>query len=89
MVLTSSMNRTHGRGRVSEDGSNGSLVLNEVSSSAASFQTMSLLSLPCLTQDLLSAFYSVLDLEIGQAPVSTYVITWSSPQPAIPNMALS
>ena len=48
MVLTSSICRIHGWGRGSGDGSSGSLVLSGLSSSAASFQTTSLLSLPCL-----------------------------------------
>jgi hypothetical protein len=48
MVLTSSMCSIHGCGRVSGEGSRGSLVLSRDSSSAVNFQTMSLLSLPWL-----------------------------------------
>ena len=84
MVLTSSMCKIHGWGRGSGDGSSGSLVLSGISSSAASFQTMSLLSLPCLfvvddaVRGLLSGVHS---------PRTTYVISRSCPQPAMPKMA--
>jgi len=48
MVLTSNMCNIQGSGRDSLDGSSGGVVLIRASSSTPSFQTMSLLSLPCL-----------------------------------------
>lgn len=70
MVLTSSICNIHGWGRVSGVGSNGSLVLSRLSSSALNFQTTSVLSLPCL-QLLVSVLCSQ-DLgryRFGLAPV--------------------
>lgn len=59
MVLTSSMCRIHGWGRTSGAGSSGSLVLNQSSSPALSFQTTSLLSLPCLATSSSQRFVSL------------------------------
>jgi hypothetical protein len=70
MVLTSSMCRIQGWGQASVDGSSGSLVLSRGSSSAASFQTTSLLSLPCLFARIYSqhSVYFPTDAEQASTP---------------------
>ena len=88
MVLTSSTCRIHGWGRGSGDESSGSLVLSGVSSSAASFQTMSLLSLPCLLSLIMLSGSSLWrPATTRHGPRTTYVISRSCPQPAMPKMA--